>query len=78
MLEMCPIVVVFLNFFMLDSSLCFSSLHSWFGIWQRTKKLQSLDSSCKWASICFAIDYIELSLILDFFGEKKAIKNTKT
>ena len=45
----------------LDFSLCFSSLHSWcaFG-----KGLQSLDSSCKWASICFAMDYIKLFLIL--------------
>ena len=46
--------------------------------WQRTIKLQSLDYSCKWASICFAMNSIELSSILDCFGDKKAIKNTKT
>ena len=31
-LEMCPIVALLLNFFMSDSSLCFSSLHSWFAL----------------------------------------------
>ena len=41
-------------------------------------KLQSLDSSYKWASIFFAMDYKKLSLILDCFGDQKAIKNTKT
>ena len=56
-------------FFLLAFLICF---------WKRTTKLQSLDSSCKWASICFVMDYIELSLILDCFGDKKAIKNTKT
>ena len=50
-------------FFLLAFLICF---------WQRTTKLQSLDSSCKWASICFAIDYTELSLILDCFGDKKS------
>ena len=48
----------------------------WF--WQRTTKLQSLDSSCKWASIFFAMDYTKISFILDCFGDQKAIKNTKT
>ena len=46
--------------------------------WKRITKLQSLDSSWKWASICFSMDYIKLSLILDCFGDKKAMKNTKT
>ena len=62
--------------FMLDSSVFPPCIFYW--IWQRTTKLQSLDSSCKWASICFAMDYIKLSLILDCFGDQKAIKNTKT
>ena len=39
--------------------------------WKRITKLQSLDYSWKWASICFAMDYIMLSLILDCFGDKK-------
>ena len=47
-------------------------------LWQRTIKLQSLGSSCKWASNCFAMDFIELSLILDCFGDQITIKNTKT
>ena len=46
--------------------------------WQRNTKLQSLDSSCKWASICFVMDSIELSSILDCFGDQNTIKNTKT
>ena len=46
--------------------------------WQRTTKLQSLNSSCKWASNCFAMDSIELSLILDCFGDQFTIKSTKT
>ena len=33
-------------------------------LWQRVTKLQSLDSSCIWASTCFAMDYTKLSLIL--------------
>ena len=48
----------------------------WF--WKRTIELQSLASSCKWASNCFSMDSIELSSILDCFGDQKAIKNTKT
>ena len=46
--------------------------------WQRTTELQSLGSSYEWASNCFTMDSIELSSILDCFGDKKAIKNTKT
>ena len=47
-------------------------------LWKRTTKLQSLGSSCKWASNCFAMDSIELSLILDCFGDQITIKSTKT
>ena len=47
-------------------------------LWQRTIKLQSFDSSCYWASHCFAMDSIELSSILDCFGDQITIKNTKT
>ena len=46
--------------------------------WHRTIKLQSLGYSCKWASNCFAMDSIELSSILDCFGDQNTIKNTKT
>ena len=46
--------------------------------WQRTTKLKSLNSSCKRASNCFAMDSIELSLILDCFGNQITIKSTKT
>ena len=46
--------------------------------WQRIIKLQSLGSSCKWAYNCFAMDSIELSSILDCFGDQNTIKNTKT
>ena len=46
--------------------------------WQRTIKLQSLGSSRKWASNCFSTDSIELSSILDCFGDQITIKNTKT
>ena len=46
--------------------------------WQRTIKLQSLGSSCKWASNFFAMDFIEISSILDCFGGQNTIKNTKT
>ena len=42
------------------------------------KGLQSFGSSCKWASNCFAMDSIELSSILDCFGDQNTIKNTKT
>ena len=47
-------------------------------LWQRTIKLQRLGSSCKLASNCFAMDSIELSLILDCFGDQITIKSTKT
>ena len=47
-------------------------------LWQRTLKLQYFGSSCFWAFHCFAMDSKELSSILDCFGDKKAIKNTKT
>ena len=47
-------------------------------LWQRTIKLQNLGSSCKWASNCFSMDSIKLSLILDCFGDQITIKNTKT
>ena len=50
-------------FFLLAFMICF---------WQRTIKLQRLDSSCKWASNFFAMDSIELSSILDCFGDKKS------
>ena len=56
----------------------FSLLAFMICFWQRTLKLQSLGSSCKWASICFGMDSIKLSPILDCFGDQKAIKNTKT
>ena len=46
--------------------------------WKRTIKLQSLGSSCKWDSNFFAMDSIELSSILDCFGDQNTIKNTKT
>ena len=53
----------------LFSSLCFSSLRCSFlayfeRLWQRTTQLQSLNSSCKWASNCF--------------GDQITIKSTKT
>ena len=37
-----------------------------------------LDSSCLWAFHFFAMDSIELSLILDCFGDQITIKSTKT
>ena len=46
--------------------LWFSSLHTWLA-WQRAMKLQSLDSSCNWASTCFSMDYTKFSLILGLF-----------
>ena len=70
-LEICPTVVVLLNFLMLDFSHFPPCIFYW--LWQRTTKLQSLNSPCKWASIFFAMDYIEPSLILDCFGDQKAI-----
>ena len=56
----------------------FSLLAFMICFWKRIIELQSLGSSCKWASNCFAMDSIELSSILDCFGDQKAIKNTKT
>ena len=56
----------------------FSLLAFMICFWQRIIKLQSLGSSCKWASNCFAMDSIELSSILDCFGDQNTIKNTKT
>ena len=56
----------------------FSLLAFMICLWQRIIKLQSLDSSCKWASNCFAKDSIELSSILDCFDDQNTIKNTKT
>ena len=44
--------------------LWFSSLHTWLA-WQRSMKLQSLDSSCNWASTCF---FMVLTWILPFLG----------
>ena len=73
LLSSCPLEFLHVRFLSLFLLLAFMIC-----FWQRTKKLQSLDSSCKWASICFAMDSKELSLILDCFGDKKAIKNTKT
>ena len=46
--------------------------------WQRTIKLQILGSSYKLDSNCFDMDYIELSSILNCFGDQNTIKNTKT
>ena len=77
----------------MDSGKCFKSvkqlmssciLHVAFilafliSFWQRTTELQSLNSLCKWASIFFAMDSIDLSLSLDCFGDQNTIKNTKT
>ena len=47
-------------------------------LWQRSLKLQSFGSLCFWASHCFAMDSIELSSILDCFGDQITNKNTKT
>ena len=47
-------------------------------LWQRALKLQSFCSLCFWASHCFAMDSIELSSILDCFGDQITIKSTKT
>ena len=41
-------------------------------------KAPSLGYSCKWASNFFAMDSIELSLILDCFGDQITIQSTKT
>ena len=46
--------------------------------WQRIIKLQSLGFLCKWASNFFAMDSIELSSILDCFGDQITIKSNKT
>ena len=66
-----------LEFFMLDFSLCFHPcIHDLF--MAKDYKASNLRFSCKWASICFAMDSIELSSILDCFGDQITIKNTKT
>ena len=41
------------------------------------KGLQSFGSSCFWAFHCLAMDSKELSSILDWFGDQKAIKTPK-
>ena len=66
----------------LFSSLCFSFLQCSFlayfeRLWKRTMRLQSLVSSWIWASKSFAMNYIQLSSILDCFGDQKAIKTPK-
>ena len=47
-------------------------------LWQRTIKLQRFGSSCFWAFHFFVMDSIELSSILDCFGDQITIKSTKT
>ena len=75
---MCPTSDVLLDFFMLDSSFCFSSLHSLFDFGK------GVQSSEAWIlpinELPFALPWIIQSShsILDCFGDKKAIKNTKT
>ena len=66
----------------LFSSLCFSFLQCSFlayfeRLWKRTMRLQSLVSSWIWASKSFSMNYIQLSSILDCFGDQKAIKTPK-
>ena len=74
---MCPTVIVLLDFFLLDSSLCFSSLHSWFGFDKglRISKAWILHVN----ELPFALLWIIQSSpsILDCFGDKKAIKTPK-
>ena len=76
--KMCPAAALLLNFFMLDSSLCFSSLDSWFGF------SKGLQSSKAWIlhvnELPFALPWIIQSSpsILDCIGDQKSIKNTKT
>ena len=65
--------ILHVGFFSLLSLLAFMNC-----FWPRIIKLQSLGSSCKWASNCFAMDSIELSSILDCFGDQNTIKNSKT
>ena len=77
MLQKYQTIDVFLN------SSCWISLFAFIlafmiCFWQRTIKIQSLNSSCKWASNCLFMDSIELSLILDCFGDQITIKSTKT
>ena len=63
----CPLEFLHVRFLSLFSLFAFLIC-----FWQRTIKLQSLDYSCKWASICFAMDSIQLSSILDCVGDKKS------
>ena len=55
----CPLGFLHVRFLSLFFLLAFLTC-----FWKRTKKLQILYYSCKWASICFVMNYTKLSLNL--------------
>ena len=73
---MCPRVFVLLDFFLLDFSLCFPSLHSWLAF---GKGLQSSKACILLVNeLPFALPWIIQSSpsILDCFGDKKKLSKT--
>ena len=74
--EISPTAAILLDFFMLDSSLCFSSLHSWFDF---GKGLQSSKACILLVNeLPFDFPWIIQSStsILDCFGDKKKLSKT--